>query len=145
MHDRQTHQRTARRGTGGASGTSRTPGGTSRGTGSTSRTTGRRSRTTGDGAGPAAGTGKLRMTRRGRVLAWTGGVLGVLLLGTAGVGAWVYQHLDGNIHGVDIGVDGARPVNLSPGSKNILVVGSDSRAGANAKYGRNLTTMQSTR
>ncbi|PBC83529.1 transcriptional attenuator, LytR family [Streptomyces sp. 2224.1] len=143
MHDRQTHQRTARRGTGGASGTSRTPGGTSRSTSGTSRTTGRRSRTTGDGAGPAAGTGKLRMTRRGRVLAWTGGVLGVLLLGTAGVGAWVYQHLDGNIHGVDIGVDGARPVNLSPGSKNILVVGSDSRAGANAKYGRNLTTMQS--
>ncbi|MEU5009293.1 LCP family protein [Streptomyces sp. NPDC021749] len=83
------------------------------------------------------------MTRRGRIVAWTGGVLGVLILGTAGVGAWVYQHLDGNIHGVDIGVDGKRPVNLSPGSKNILVVGSDSRAGANAKYGKGLTTMQS--
>ncbi|MGW8397460.1 LCP family protein [Streptomyces lydicus] len=83
------------------------------------------------------------MTRRGRIVAWTGGVLGVLLLGTAGVGVWVYQHLDGNIHGVDIGVDGNRPVNLSPGSKNILVVGSDSRAGANAKYGKGLTTMQS--
>ncbi|MGW7577723.1 LCP family protein [Streptomyces sp. NPDC054765] len=83
------------------------------------------------------------MTRRGRILAWTGGTLGVLLLGTAGVGAWVYQHLDSNIHGADIGVDGARPVNLSPGSKNILVVGSDSRAGANAKYGKGLTTMQS--
>ncbi|MEU5210775.1 LCP family protein [Streptomyces sp. NPDC020742] len=83
------------------------------------------------------------MTRRGRIVAWTGGVLGVLLLGTAGVGAWVYQHLDGNIHGADIAVDGKRPVNLSPGSKNILVVGSDSRAGANAKYGKGLTTMQS--
>ncbi|GAU66546.1 putative LytR family transcriptional regulator [Streptomyces sp. NBRC 110611] len=83
------------------------------------------------------------MTRRGRIVAWTGGVLGVLLLGTAGVGAWVYQHLDGNINGANIGLDGDRPVNLSPGSKNILVVGSDSRAGANAKYGRNLTTMQS--
>ncbi|MFH8628862.1 LCP family protein [Streptomyces lydicus] len=83
------------------------------------------------------------MTRRGRIVAWTGGVLGVLLLATAGVGAWVYQHLDGNIHGVDIGVDGKRPANLSPGSKNILIVGSDSRAGANAKYGKGLTTMQS--
>ncbi|MFI0222576.1 LCP family protein [Streptomyces lydicus] len=83
------------------------------------------------------------MTRRGRIVAWTGGVLGVLLLATAGAGAWIYQHLDGNIHGVDIGVDGKRPVNLSPGSKNILVVGSDSRAGANAKYGKGLTTMQS--
>lgn len=143
MHDRQTHQQTARRGTGGASGTSRGTGGTSRTSGGSTRTTSRRSRTTGDGSGSAGGTGKLRMTRRGRILAWTGGVLGVLLLGTAGVGAWVYQHLDGNIHGVDIGVDGARPVNLSPGSKNILVVGSDSRAGANSKYGKNLTTMQS--
>ncbi|MFH8678982.1 LCP family protein [Streptomyces lydicus] len=83
------------------------------------------------------------MTRRGRIVAWTGGALGVLLLATAGVGAWVYQHLDGNIHGADIGIDGKRPVNLSPGSKNILVVGSDSRAGANAKYGKGLTTMQS--
>ncbi|MGG7568881.1 LCP family protein [Streptomyces sirii] len=72
-----------------------------------------------------------------------GGTLGVLLLATTGVGAWVYQHLDGNIHGANIGVDGVRPIKFSPGSKNILVVGSDSRAGANAKYGRRLTTMQS--
>ncbi|MCB5908634.1 LCP family protein [Streptomyces pinistramenti] len=83
------------------------------------------------------------MTRRGRILAWTGAVLGLVILGTAGVGAWVYQHLDGNIHGVDVGLDGDRPANLSPGSKNILVVGSDSRAGDNAKYGKGLTTMQS--
>ncbi|MFG2224560.1 LCP family protein [Streptomyces sp. NPDC048644] len=83
------------------------------------------------------------MTRRGRILVWTGAVLGVVILGTAGVGAWVYQHLDGNIHGVDVGLDGDRPANLSPGSKNILVVGSDSRAGGNAKYGKGLTTMQS--
>ncbi|MFI7102051.1 LCP family protein [Streptomyces sp. NPDC050161] len=83
------------------------------------------------------------MTRRGRILVWTGAILGIAILGTAGVGAWVYQHLDGNIHGVDVGLDGDRPANLSPGSKNILVVGSDSRAGGNAKYGKGLTTMQS--
>ncbi|MFJ8675443.1 LCP family protein [Streptomyces sp. NPDC093589] len=85
------------------------------------------------------------MTRRGRILAWTGGGLGVVLLATGGAGAWLYQHLDGNIQSADVGsrLDGDRPVNLSPGSKNILVVGSDSRAGANAKYGRGLTTMQS--
>ncbi|MER7985051.1 LCP family protein [Streptomyces noursei] len=85
------------------------------------------------------------MTRRGRIVAWTGGVLGVLLLGTAGVGVWVYQHLDGNIHGADVNSElgGDRPVNLSPGSKNILVVGSDSRAGTGGKYGSGLTTMQS--
>ncbi|TJZ42316.1 LytR family transcriptional regulator [Streptomyces piniterrae] len=83
------------------------------------------------------------MTRRGRILAWTGGVLGILLLATAGVGAWVYIKLDGNIQGADLGLDGDRPVNLSPGSKNVLIIGSDSRAGANAKYGKGLTTMQS--
>ncbi|MEW1657467.1 MULTISPECIES: LCP family protein [unclassified Streptomyces] len=85
------------------------------------------------------------MTRRGRIVAWTGGVLGVVLLGTAGAGVWVYQHLNGNIHGADVGsaLGGDRPVNLSPGSKNILVVGSDSRAGSGDKYGKGLTTMQS--
>ncbi|UKY55296.1 LCP family protein [Streptomyces inhibens] len=83
------------------------------------------------------------MTRRGRIVVWTGGVVGVLLLGTAGVGVWAYIQLDGNIQGADIEIDGDRPANLSPGSKNILLVGSDSRAGANAKYGKDLTTMQS--
>ncbi len=140
MHDRQPHQQTARwdddatpdatphaspDGPGRRSGGSRRAG--------RAKPSGRRN----------ASEGKVRMTRRGRIVAWTGGVLGVLILGTAGAGAWVYQHLDSNIHGVDIGVDGKRPVNLSPGSKNILVVGSDSRAGANAKYGKGLTTMQS--
>ncbi|ORT59384.1 LCP family protein [Streptomyces sp. CB03238] len=78
-------------------------------------------------------------------MAWTGGVLVVLLLGAGGTGAWLYRQLDGNIRAGDI--DGKigqdRPVNLSPGAKNILVVGSDSRAGANAEYGKDLDTMQS--
>ncbi len=135
MHDRQTHRQAARRGAGDGGGR------------------GSRRRAADDGARAAdAGTraarrkaGKTRMTRRGRALAWTGGVVGVVLLGTAGVGAWVYQHLDGNITGADVGstLGGDRPVNLSPGSKNILVVGSDSRAGTGGKYGSGLTTMQS--
>ncbi|WP_405743238.1 LCP family protein [Streptomyces sp. NBC_01525] len=84
------------------------------------------------------------MTRRGRVVAWAGAVLAAVLLGTTGAGAWVYQHLDANIRGADIDHGlGDRPANLSPGSKNILVVGSDSRAGANARYGKGLTSMQS--
>ncbi|MFI9050406.1 LCP family protein [Streptomyces sp. NPDC053427] len=83
------------------------------------------------------------MTRRGRILAWTGGVLGVVLLAGGGIGVWAYIQLDGNIRGGNIDVDGQRPANLSPGSKNILLVGSDTRAGANAKYGKGLTTMQS--
>ncbi|WP_456340037.1 LCP family protein [Streptomyces apricus] len=94
------------------------------------------------GGGP---TGRVRLTRRGRILVWTVGALAVLVLGVAGVGAWVYQDLDDNISAADIDdkLGGDRPANLSPGSKNILVVGSDSRAGGNAKYGKGLTTMQS--
>ncbi|MFJ4368246.1 LCP family protein [Streptomyces chartreusis] len=85
------------------------------------------------------------MTRRGRILAWSAGVTSVVVLGVAGVGAWVYQDLNDNIRSADVDdrIGGDRPVNLSPGSKNILVVGSDSRDGANAKYGKDLTTMQS--
>ncbi|MGW4752063.1 LCP family protein [Streptomyces chartreusis] len=101
---------------------------------------GKRRRTSaGTGRGPA------RLTRRGRILAWSAGVTSVVVLGVAGVGAWVYQDLNDNIRSADVDdrIGGDRPVNLSPGSKNILVVGSDSRDGANAKYGKDLTTMQS--
>ncbi|MEU0675299.1 LCP family protein [Streptomyces sp. NPDC006172] len=97
-------------------------------------------------AGRADGRGQTRLTRRGRVLAWTGGVITVVLLGVGGAGAWIYQDLNGNIHSADIDdkLGGERPDNLSPGSKNILVVGSDTREGANSKYGGpDLTTMQS--
>ncbi len=87
----------------------------------------------------------VRLTRRGRILTWAAGAFAVLILGVAGVGAWVYQELNGNISSADVDnkLGGDRPVNLSPGSKNILVVGSDSRDGDNAEYGRGLTTMQS--
>nr|WP_323748921.1 LCP family protein [Streptomyces sp. PR69] len=78
-------------------------------------------------------------------MTWAAGAFAVLILGVAGVGAWVYQELNGNISSADVDnkLGGDRPVNLSPGSKNILVVGSDSRDGDNAEYGRGLTTMQS--
>lgn len=85
------------------------------------------------------------LTRRGRAVAWSAGVCAVLVLAVAGVGAWLYHDLNGNIHAADL--DGKlgddRPDNVSPGSRNILVVGSDSRDGDNAEYGSGLTTMQS--
>ncbi|WP_308432705.1 LCP family protein [Streptomyces bluensis] len=86
-----------------------------------------------------------RLTRRGRIVAWAAGGVAVFVLGAGGVGAWMYQDLDDNIGSADLDnkLGGNRPVNLSPGSKNILVVGSDSRDGANAGYGKGLTTMQS--
>ncbi|MGW0942549.1 LCP family protein [Streptomyces sp. NPDC002623] len=96
-------------------------------------------------AAGAKGGGGTRLTRRGRILAWSAGVTSVVVLGMGGVGAWVYNDLNNNINSADVddklGKD--RPVNLSPGSKNIMIVGSDSRDGANAKYGKDLTTMQS--
>ncbi|MFC4508391.1 MULTISPECIES: LCP family protein [Streptomyces] len=92
-----------------------------------------------------ASAGGARLTRRGRILAWGAGVTSLVVLGIGGAGAWIYQDLNGNIQQAD--VDGKlgenRPVNLSPGSKNIMLVGSDSRDGANAEYGKDLTTMQS--
>lgn len=63
-------------------------------------------------------------------------VLLVLILGTGGVGWWAYNHLNGNIDSVDldqaIGVDN-RPAKVVAGAQNILVLGSDSRAGANGE------------
>ncbi|MER5408893.1 LCP family protein [Streptomyces sp. NPDC002769] len=76
---------------------------------------------------------------------WVAGVLSAILLAVAGVGAWVYKDLNDNIQAADLDnkLGEGRPANLSPGSKNILLVGSDTRAGGNAKYGKDLTTMQS--
>ncbi|MET9855065.1 LCP family protein [Streptomyces sp. NPDC006450] len=63
-------------------------------------------------------------------------VLALLLLGAAGTGWWAYNHLNGNIDSVDldqaIGVDN-RPAKLPDSGQNILVLGSDSRSGANGE------------
>ncbi|MBT2439381.1 LCP family protein [Streptomyces sp. ISL-36] len=68
------------------------------------------------------------------VAAWSTAVL--VLAGGSGLG-YVYFKLNGNLQGVDInarlGTD--RPKNLDNGSMDILVLGSDSRSGANAAYG----------
>nr|WP_307167654.1 LCP family protein [Streptomyces rishiriensis] len=79
------------------------------------------------------------------MLVWGAGVTSVVVLGVGGVGAWVYNDLNNNINSADVDdkLGENRPENLSPGSKNIMIVGSDSRDGANAKYGKDLTTMQS--
>ncbi|MEU1512839.1 LCP family protein [Streptomyces sp. NPDC005811] len=100
---------------------------------------------TGSAGRGSRGGGGTRLTRRGRIVAWGGGVTAVVVLAVGGVGAWIYQDLNNNIGRADVDdkLGGDRPENLSPGSKNILLVGSDSRDGANAKYGKDLTTMQS--
>ncbi|MFJ4694955.1 LCP family protein [Streptomyces sp. NPDC088766] len=76
-----------------------------------------------------------RARRRGLLIAaWT--AAGVVVLGGAGLG-YVYVRLNGNIHSLDIdhalGTD--RPTKADNGSQNILVLGSDTRSGANKKLG----------
>jgi LCP family protein required for cell wall assembly len=75
-------------------------------------------------------TGRRAMT----VAAWS--AAGLVLVGGSGLG-YVYFKLNGNLQSVDInaalGAD--RPENIDNGSMDILVLGSDSRSGANAEYG----------
>ncbi|MEV7192457.1 LCP family protein [Streptomyces sp. NPDC093510] len=86
--------------------------------------------------GPARVRGSRRRPRKKalRYVAW--GALGVVLVGGGGV-AYAWQHLDGNIQGTD--VDAAlghdRPAEQRDGSMNILLLGSDSRAGTHGRYG----------
>ncbi|MEV8016447.1 LCP family protein [Streptomyces sp. NPDC086554] len=89
---------------------------------------------------PRGGGGRRRKptTKRHKALvitAWT--AASVIVLGGAGLG-FVYFKLNGNIKGVDInaalGTD--RPADVDNGSQDILVLGSDSRSGDNAKYGK---------
>ncbi|MFD5142033.1 LCP family protein [Streptomyces sp. NPDC058401] len=74
--------------------------------------------------------------RKRRVLRIVLLVLVLLLLGAAGTGWWAYNHLNGNIDSVDldqaIGADN-RPAKVPDSGQNILVLGSDSRAGANGE------------
>ncbi|GAA2610031.1 LCP family protein [Actinomadura fulvescens] len=66
---------------------------------------------------------------------WSIGIVVALLgLGTAGAYA-AYSGLDGNIRHVSADDLGDRPPKRTK-AENLLVVGSDSRAGANARYGR---------
>ncbi|MEV5956820.1 LCP family protein [Streptomyces sp. NPDC051987] len=68
------------------------------------------------------------------VTAWT--AAGILVLGGTGVG-YLYVKLNGNLRTVDINqaLGGDRPVKVDDGSENVLVLGSDTRSGANRKLG----------
>jgi LCP family protein required for cell wall assembly len=74
--------------------------------------------------------------RRRKVLAWTAGLLTIVVVaGMLGV-YFVYRHLNANLHQVDISeVVGSQPVDLHPQAENILVLGSDSRIGQGRGYG----------
>src|SRR3954451_2045669 len=77
------------------------------------------------------------ISRGWRVLGWVSCVLSVLLVaGSLSVYGFFYQLTNGNIVHVPVEV-GKQPPKLNS-ALNILLLGSDTRAGHNAKYGRSL-------
>ncbi|MEV7611548.1 LCP family protein [Streptomyces sp. NPDC089799] len=66
-----------------------------------------------------------------RALLWT---LAVVLVALGGGGWWMYSHLNGNIDSVDLdkAIGDNRPQKVVEGAQNVLVIGSDSRAGENS-------------
>ncbi|PKW10077.1 transcriptional attenuator, LytR family [Streptomyces sp. 1222.5] len=93
-----------------------------------------------DQTGPSRrGRGRRRKTRSTSrkallVTAWT--AAGVVVLAGTGFG-YVYFKLNGNLKSVDINqaLGNDRPTKIDNGSQNILVLGSDTRAGKNKKLG----------
>ncbi|MEU6357325.1 LCP family protein, partial [Streptomyces sp. NPDC047072] len=101
-------------------------------------------RTLGPGVGASA-SGR----RRRRRLRY-GGVGAALLLGTLGLGSGLYAKLDGNITADSAAAaelaryEKERPTSLVKDAQNILLIGSDSRAGdGNRRYGRDSGTERS--
>src|ERR1700749_3511846 len=86
----------------------------------------------------------LRHWPRRKILIWGASALALLLVAVAGSGYAVLKHFNANLEQDDIrGLLGAQPVNLHPQAENIMVLGSDSRAGLSKAYGSGLVTDQS--
>lgn len=75
-----------------------------------------------------------------RVLAWVSIVLTVVMVGTSLTAYWLYRDAFGSVSTKDFKKDliNKAPVNQT-GALNVLIVGSDTREGDNAKYGRALS------
>ncbi|MFJ3925398.1 LCP family protein [Streptomyces sp. NPDC090022] len=109
-----------------------------------------------DSAGIPSGTGAggdgttSPRGRRRRLLRWAGLVLVLLVLSGAGSGWWAYRKLDANIVEDTSAAaeleryERERPARGTGGAQNILLIGSDSRSGAeNARYGTDRGTQRS--
>ncbi|PKV86547.1 LCP family protein [Streptomyces sp. TLI_146] len=82
----------------------------------------------------AAGAPPARRRRRSRLRLVLALLVSLLVLAVAGAG-WLYLQLNGDIRTFDDGgVSGDRPAASAKG-QNVLVIGSDSRAGDNERYG----------
>ncbi|MFG3287015.1 LCP family protein [Streptomyces sp. NPDC048111] len=92
----------------------------------------------GPGGGPDPGTPKSRR----HWLRWTALGASLVVLAAAGTGWWFYRELDQNIqtdttaaHELDK-YERERPASVVHDAQNLLLIGSDSRAGSNSSYGR---------
>ncbi|MFJ3903423.1 LCP family protein [Streptomyces sp. NPDC090025] len=126
---------------GADSGTEGTGSGTGADTGTDSGAEG-----TGSGTGTGTGTGR----KRRHWLRWAALAAAVVVLIAAGAGWWVYRKLDGNITTDTTAeaelrkYESERPSPAVNAARNILLIGSDTRAGAgNGKYGQDEGTQRS--
>ncbi|GAA2220494.1 LCP family protein [Streptomyces amakusaensis] len=78
---------------------------------------------------------RTRKPAKSKALMWTGGVLGLLLVGGSIGGYLLYDRLNGNLNAIDVG-DALSGRGLKDGPLNILVIGTDKRTGkGNEGYG----------
>lgn len=123
-----------------------TPGGETRsGSGSGSGSGSSGSGSSGGAPPPDPGPGPtldITVKRKRHWLRWTALGASFVVLVAAGTGWWLYKKLDGNIK-TDTSAaaelktyEKERPASVVHDAENILLIGSDSRAGDNGKYGR---------
>ncbi|MFI8091990.1 LCP family protein [Streptomyces sp. NPDC086080] len=85
--------------------------------------------------GPRGHRQRKRGNGKRKVLMWTGGALGLVLVGGSAFAYYWYDRLNNNINTVDIGDAGSDKI-LADGPVNILVIGNDVRTGkGNEAYG----------
>ncbi len=76
------------------------------------------------------------LSRHGKLLAWTGRGLAVLMVALAATGYLVYGHLNNNIAQANVQADiGKPPADLHPQAENILIIGSSSGSTQGAAAG----------
>jgi LCP family protein required for cell wall assembly len=88
------------------------------------------------GSSQAAPRPRQRASRRRKILTWTSGLAAAAVAAGAVTLYLGYRHLNGNIRVRNVGrLVGTQPTAPHPRAQNILVLGSDSRAGTNGQYG----------
>jgi LCP family protein required for cell wall assembly len=77
------------------------------------------------------------------VLGWVAAILAFVLVGGVLTAYAMYRDVFGKIHQVHVTGLGHRPRSFGNGAMNILVIGSDTRNGKNARFGKHVTGQRS--